>query len=111
VNKATKYRWLKALRSGKYQRGRDKLKGHGRYCCLGVLGEVTGIPYSPDDHFLNHGMASHIGLTETDQELLANLNDGCVKACSHGPQEFPKGYKEGKGINFKDLANWIQRHL
>ena len=30
-------RWIKALRSGDYQQGTGRLKGHGeRFCCLGV---------------------------------------------------------------------------
>ncbi len=34
-------RWCKALRSGKYQQGKEKLKSDdGKFCCLGVLCEV-----------------------------------------------------------------------
>ena len=31
-------KWIKALRSGKYQQGSDRLRGDGdQFCCLGVL--------------------------------------------------------------------------
>lgn len=32
--------WLKALRSGKYQQGKNQLRNGDRFCCLGVLCEV-----------------------------------------------------------------------
>lgn len=37
-----KDKWVKALRSGEYEQGRNILKDtHGRYCCLGVLQQVV----------------------------------------------------------------------
>ena len=38
-------RWIKALRSGKYQQGNGWLKKKDKYCCLGVLTELY---YGPD---------------------------------------------------------------
>lgn len=36
--------WLEALESGKYEQGFRRLKHDGRYCCLGVLAELAGLP-------------------------------------------------------------------
>lgn len=37
--------WLKALRSGDYQKGQGALRtSNGKYCCLGVLCEIAGVP-------------------------------------------------------------------
>lgn len=36
-----KKRWVDALRSGKYQQGRDYLSFQGCYCCLGVLCDLA----------------------------------------------------------------------
>ena len=35
--------WVKALRSGEYEQGEMNLKDRGKYCCLGVLGEINGV--------------------------------------------------------------------
>jgi hypothetical protein len=41
MNKAIKRAWIKALRSGKYKQGSNRLQTpDGRFCCLGVLCEV-----------------------------------------------------------------------
>src|SRR5262245_39316984 len=37
MNPEVKALWLKALRSGKYQQTREKLRDENGYCCLGVL--------------------------------------------------------------------------
>lgn len=34
-------KWLKALRSGKYEQGKNQLAGDNRFCCLGVACEVA----------------------------------------------------------------------
>jgi hypothetical protein len=38
-----KQRWLDALRNGTYQQGQSRLRTQaGRYCCLGVLCDISG---------------------------------------------------------------------
>lgn len=36
-------RWTEALRSGEYPQGKRFLNKDGRFCCLGVLCEVSGV--------------------------------------------------------------------
>jgi hypothetical protein len=43
MNKDVAMKWVQALRSGKYQQGKARLRdGLGQYCCLGVLAEIQG---------------------------------------------------------------------
>jgi hypothetical protein len=47
-------KWIKALRSGKYQKVCGKLwnEDHTKHCCLGVYCEVgLGKPFIPDDEY------------------------------------------------------------
>ena len=42
--KAFKAKWLKVLKSGKYRKGKDRLKNaEGGFCCLGVACAMTGM--------------------------------------------------------------------
>ena len=42
--KAFKAKWLKALKSGKYRKGKNRLKdAEGGFCCLGVACAMTGM--------------------------------------------------------------------
>lgn len=43
-----KAKWVAALRSGKYEQGRQRLRNGDSYCCLGVLCEVAGLPIDPE---------------------------------------------------------------
>lgn len=45
IRKDIKSKWLKALRSGKYEQGADMLHNpyNNTYCCLGVLCSVAGV--------------------------------------------------------------------
>lgn len=42
MDKNLKERWVKALRSGKYEQARGCLRDDSGYCCLGVLLDVCG---------------------------------------------------------------------
>lgn len=100
MDRAIKKKWLKALRSGRYRQG-DMFLFNGRtnsFCCLGVLGVVQRFPVRqkcadrctvtlPDENL-------HGGLTKSDRNILANMNDG-----TNGPQR-----------SFKEIADYIERH-
>jgi hypothetical protein len=40
--------WMKALRSGEYEQGRQRLRRGNDYCCLGVLCKVAGLEIDPE---------------------------------------------------------------
>jgi len=41
MNKQIKKKWIKALRSGKYEQGEERLKTGNSFCCLGVLCDLS----------------------------------------------------------------------
>ena len=80
--------WIDALRSGKYPQTIYQLERDGKFCCLGVVCELArkdGGPewedglYRDSDYKLPYQMSRFMGLTQGDQNRLANLND---KSCA-----------------------------
>lgn len=52
--KAFKAKWLKALKSGKYKKGKDRLKdAEGGFCCLGVACAMTGMSHFGDKQVIS----------------------------------------------------------
>lgn len=98
MSKIVKQKWLNALRSDKFKQGQGALCEHGRYCCLGVLAEVTGhlndgpksrgLPVQTDDGEI----APFCGLTRATQEKLIEMND------EHD-------------LSFKEIASYISRNV
>lgn len=43
MNPTVKSAWLAALRSGEYEQARNYLKADGKFCCLGVLCDISGV--------------------------------------------------------------------
>ena len=83
MNKKIKAKWLRALRSGAYRKGKDQLCRPGtnvdKFCCLGVLWEEMGHEWEEGDFrraLLPNNFARHVGLTEAQQKRLVRLNDG-----------------------------------
>jgi hypothetical protein len=73
-----KAKWVKALLSGKFKQGTGAMEKNGKYCCLGVLRKVA-IPealWSEDNDLLSDGELIFVGLKQSEQSELANLNDG-----------------------------------
>ena len=83
MNKRTKAKWLKALRSGKYKQTRGKLQRGGRNCCLGVLAACMGVNPkeaggSVKDHrrdLLSKKYEKMFGITLRQQNRFSILND------------------------------------
>lgn len=102
-----KQKWVDELRSGKYEQGRRCLKStQGKYCCLGVLCEISDVgEFDPNDTMQIHteltytpvaeGMAfkyegesgvgvpplrflDHIGFVSLEVYELAKMNDAGV---------------------------------
>ena len=102
MNKLWKTKWIKALRSGKYNQAQGKLyeEKDDSYCCLGVLCEVGKIPsikglgvtaYDGDYEVLTPRLLKKFGLSPIQQEELAEKND--------------------KGASFTWIADYIEKEL
>lgn len=105
-----KSKWLAALRSGEYQQASGALcqssKNGYRYCCLGVLGSISGLSPSDmlggsylssnivSDSFLDKTIGNRYTYSGDDPETqcyLANLNDN--------------------GKTFAEIADFIEENL
>lgn len=62
MNTQIKKRWLEALRSGDYKKGRGSLHSVGEFCCLGVLCDLlkdeVGLKWELNHISYNHGSPS-----------------------------------------------------
>lgn len=111
MNKKLKAKWIKALESGKYRRGKGQLKTKcGRFCCLGVLCEVAGKPYTPTSSYLDDDFASEAGISPDTQQILAFANDGDESSDVARRNGF-KDYRENRGATFKQIAQYIREKL
>jgi len=98
--KKLKQKWIVALRSGKYEQGTDYLRKNNRYCCLGVLGDISpkwDWPAEEDqdmqllsDHVKDREDRDVI-LPQTIQINLSGKNDG--------------------GWSFNRIAGWVEKYL
>ena len=70
MNKQAKEKWVNALRSGKHKQGRRALRDNGCYCCLGVLCEVSGLPYNGHDSFPPVSVCDWAGLLAYNPQVL-----------------------------------------
>ena len=104
--------WVKALRSGKYRKGKEYLKreiakDQLRYCCLGVLCETQGArmrvrkrPWDEaktyevggDAGYLPESYQRRYGVSSTVMNALVELNDK-------------------KSWSFNRIATWIEKNL
>ena len=100
-----KAQWVAALRSGKYEQGREQLRCNDKFCCLGVLCDLVkddiGAAWEADyfvfddrriGALLPSKVRIHVGL----------LNSTITNALM--------GMNDSDGASFKDIANFIERH-
>lgn len=96
-------RWIAALRSGKYEQGRQYLNNERGFCCLGVLADIAGADWVQGDgakHLVHDGAyyrcgLPHCVLDEDAQGELWRRNDGCSGYRSH---------------TFPQIADYIEAH-
>ncbi len=103
MKKTLARKWVKALRSGKYEQGFGSIKcADNKFCCLGVLCEIEPNATSVNNKSLAHsdmvGLSTSTGLITNDftsgPVTLAGLND--------------HGIKQIGSLNFNEIADVIQ---
>jgi hypothetical protein len=104
VNSDLKARWLTALRSGQYQQARGRLRYDDRYCCLGVLCDISGQgSWSKSEY--GAWLYSLPG-GPTYGEVLPNGLDDDVES-----QEGQLSGMNDLGQPFSIIADWIEHNL
>jgi len=106
-----KKRWLVALRSGEFKQGqgalRKEYRGNYAYCCLGVLCTLTKGKWNGD--FRPAGKDRNGQRHKADPAYLPlrtrQLTDVSLERC----QELASF--NDKGDSFKQIADWIEKHL
>ena len=115
LSKKWKDKWVKALRSGKYKKGKGALRARDNtFCCLGVLCDIKGRKWRQQDKNDNYyvltkygtkdatgmrdGNSSLDGIGGTNINKLIQLNDS-----GHFGSE--------RAYSFKQIANWIEKNL
>lgn len=97
MDKELKEKWMKALRSGRYEQGSSYLYADGTYCCLGVLCLIQGAKKS-DIEYVHMPVQADIvlGFPGPMEEQLARMNDG------RGPE---------RKHTFAEIADYIEANL
>ena len=100
MDKKLKQKWIRALRSGKYQQANGVLcNNHNAMCCLGVLAVIQGASLGSirGQATCNLAFGLNAGLRKKDREKLSYMNDGIGDASS--------------AKNFKEIAAYIKKKL
>jgi hypothetical protein len=93
MDAALKAKWVAALRSGEYQQGKGKFEHDGKFCCLGVLCKVAGLPTRSEEGLDNNFTdvdSDEIGICKVSWALAA-MNDN--------------------GKTFPEIADYIEANL
>lgn len=104
LNKEFIQKWIEALRSGRYDQGRGALNRDNKFCCLGVVCDISDLGQweSPEDGFtieyvvgINRDAAKLpisvmglIGIDRAIQSHLIQMNDS--------------------GMSFKEIADYLE---
>lgn len=124
MKKEVAERWVKALRSGKYEQGVGALKHKSRYCCLGVLCEISGLIEGSD---LIKDTGTCILYAHSDNELKETIPDDILEwsEMKNGRGEFWDLNNEtiiyligrtsladanDHGDSFNQIADFIEKH-
>lgn len=116
LKKVWKDKWIKALRSGKYQQGADqlrtKLEDGPLHCCLGVLCDVTGLPYRSSDSYPPNKVIDLTFKSGANRRQMCKVMDmPGSKAEDAGVLAYLAYMNDAQDKSFKQLANWIEKNL
>ncbi len=117
MNKKIKKLWLRALRSGKYTQGKNRLKTKDRFCCLGVLCDLHAKKFNKKWRINGFYLGDNIVLSSEVMKW-AGLED-CAPIVEDGNNKqasldvFNDGlmHRKIKGRSFKQIANYIEKSI
>ena len=96
--KRARKKWVKALRSGKYEQTQSYLYYDGAFCCLGVLCEVAGLERDEYDAYAGKRMSA-------PREAMRFVG------LSHDEGRFGESYlscENDNGVSFTRIAEIIE---
>lgn len=105
MNQNIKKKWVKALRSGKYEQGQGCLQESGKYCCLGVLCDVYDKNLWMSSIFTKD-IKSYLG-----EEYCVPIEVRDEIRFDSDKQDKLIEYNDNKGWSFKKIAAYIDRYL
>lgn len=133
MNQEFKKEWIDALRSGKYEQGKNQLVDNGKYCCLGVACDLLadkGIVYQKDECFYGNTSRHDYSMYElpasASRYMEVSGSDPMFEMDKENmKQSLPKHIKEGTGsyewvtlallndsdYSFDEIADIIEKEL
>lgn len=115
LSKVLKRRWVRALRSEKYQQGRGMLRRTNEdngeplvvptYCCLGVLCEVQKVPRARHGGY-NFGRAAGVSIGTVKGKLRRLLNED-----HYDIVDKLIDMNDDQRCSFSKIADYIERTL
>jgi hypothetical protein len=107
-------RWVEALRSGKYEQGRHELRGGDKFCCLGVLCDISGLGAFDKfgEYYIGHlgwdsvtppGVMTWSGLAQELGALPKQMRIGGQRVTSLADAN-------DQGVRFSSIANFIEKN-
>jgi len=107
-------RWIAALRSGEYKQGRGQLVDNGKYCCLGVLCDISKKQFKLKIHsdYVEANKLNFTGLLPDNLEYYLGLNkdidsNGNIRSFS----DYLVELNDRKNSQFKTIANYIEKNI
>lgn len=95
-----KVKFLKALRSGKYEQGRIFFEKNNKFCCLGVLCKVAKVPTTPNQQIPTEGNWTFV------DSVLPSIKDDFGR-----PTSMALAQLNDAGNSFEVIADWIEKNL
>jgi hypothetical protein len=111
MNPEVKAKWVAALRSGRYQQGRQALRRGHTFCCLGVLCDISGLGEWSDNWYCpagdSHGSLYH--LPNPVIEWAGVESDSPIVDLADSAEYLTELNDAGK--TFEEIADLIEKHL
>lgn len=128
MDKKLKQTWVKALRSGKYQQGKETLRtASNEFCCLGVLCDLVypnewvkkydhsanylldhnDHEYDVDLGYSSSPLLMDLGLTHKQQSHLIKMNDGEILELDENDNTIWQTEPQ----DFNQIADWIEANV
>jgi hypothetical protein len=114
MDSEVKARWLEALRSGQYTKGKSVLRSGDRYCCLGVLAEVEGfLEYDENrerPYFISSNKTSRHSTLMPDH-ISSKYGLGKMFDLRHASHQVALACINDQSDTFDDVIEYIEKNL